>query len=284
MPKDTVFPALRTIKIKGKPLVLDQPLIMGILNLTGDSFFSGSRVQSEAQLLEKAEKMLSEGADILDLGASSTRPGAQAVDQITEQQRIQDAVRILRKAFPDSILSLDTYRADVAEIGLQEGADMINDVSGGQLDNNMHAVVAKWDVPYVLMHMRGTPETMQNLTEYADPVKDIVFWFSQQIHSLHAKGIADIIVDPGIGFAKTAAQNFELLRRLESFHTLDCPLLIGISRKSFLHRTLNTSPEEALNATTFMHFPALLKGAKILRVHDVQEVKQCRTLIQHFLK
>jgi dihydropteroate synthase len=148
----------------------------------------------------------------------------------------------------------------------------------------MHAVVAKWDVPYVLMHMRGTPETMQNLTEYADPVKDIVFWFSQQIHSLHAKGIADIIVDPGIGFAKTAAQNFELLRRLESFHTLDCPLLIGISRKSFLHRTLNTSPEEALNATTFMHFPALLKGAKILRVHDVQEVKQCRTLIQHFLK
>jgi dihydropteroate synthase len=257
---------------------------MGILNLTGDSFFSGSRVQSEAQLLEKAEKMLSEGADILDLGASSTRPGAQAVDQITEQQRIQDAVRILRKAFPDSILSLDTYRADVAEIGLQEGADMINDVSGGQLDNNMHAVVAKWDVPYVLMHMRGTPETMQNLTEYADPVKDIVFWFSQQIHSLHAKGIADIIVDPGIGFAKTAAQNFELLRRLESFHTLDCPLLIGISRKSFLHRTLNTSPEEALNATTFMHFPALLKGAKILRVHDVQEVKQCRTLIQHFLK
>lgn len=284
MPKDTVFPALRTIKIKGKALVLDQPLIMGILNLTGDSFFSGSRVQSEAQLLEKAEKMLSEGADILDLGASSTRPGAQAVDQITEQQRIQDAVRILRKAFPDSILSLDTYRADVAEIGLQEGADMINDVSGGQLDNNMHAVVAKWDVPYVLMHMRGTPETMQNLTEYADPVKDIVFWFSQQIHSLHAKGIADIIVDPGIGFAKTAAQNFELLRRLESFHTLDCPLLIGISRKSFLHRTLNTSPEEALNATTFMHFPALLKGAKILRVHDVQEVKQCRTLIQHFLK
>jgi dihydropteroate synthase len=284
VPKDTVFPALRTIKIKGKPLVLDQPLIMGILNLTGDSFFSGSRVQSEAQLLEKAEKMLSEGADILDLGASSTRPGAQAVDQITEQQRIQDAVRILRKAFPDSILSLDTYRADVAEIGLQEGADMINDVSGGQLDNNMHAVVAKWDVPYVLMHMRGTPETMQNLTEYADPVKDIVFWFSQQIHSLHAKGIADIIVDPGIGFAKTAAQNFELLRRLESFHTLDCPLLIGISRKSFLHRTLNTSPEEALNATTFMHFPALLKGAKILRVHDVQEVKQCRTLIQHFLK
>ena len=284
MPKDTVFPALRTIKIKGKALVLDQPLIMGILNLTGDSFFSGSRVQSEAQLLEKAEKMLSEGADILDLGASSTRPGAQAVDQITEQQRIQDAVRILRKAFPDSILSLDTYRADVAEIGLQEGADMINDVRGGQLDNNMHAVVAKWDVPYVLMHMRGTPETMQNLTEYADPVKDIVFWFSQQIHSLHAKGIADIIVDPGIGFAKTAAQNFELLRRLESFHTLDCPLLIGISRKSFLHRTLNTSPEEALNATTFMHFPALLKGAKILRVHDVQEVKQCRTLIQHFLK
>jgi dihydropteroate synthase len=273
VPKDTVFPALRTIKIKGKALVLDQPLIMGILNLTGDSFFSGSRVQSEAQLLEKAEKMLSEGADILDLGASSTRPGAQAVDQITEQQRIQDAVRILRKAFPDSILSLDTYRADVAEIGLQEGADMINDVSGGQLD-----------VPYVLMHMRGTPETMQNLREYADPVKDIVFWFSQQIHSLHAKGIADIIVDPGIGFAKTAAQNFELLRRLESFHTLDCPLLIGISRKSFLHRTLNTSPEEALNATTFMHFPALLKGAKILRVHDVQEVKQCRTLIQHFLK
>lgn len=265
-------------------MVLDQPLIMGILNLTGDSFFSGSRVQSEAQLLEKAGKMLEEGADILDLGASSTRPGAQAVDMESEKVRIRNAVHLLRKAYPTSILSVDTYRAAVAEIGLEEGADMINDVSGGQLDKSMHPLIARWNVPYILMHMRGTPETMQGLTEYQNPVNDIVYWFSEQIHRLRAMGISDVIVDPGIGFAKTADQNFELLKKLERLHQLDCPLLLGISRKSFLYRTLNITPEEALNATTFMHFPALLKGAQIIRVHDVPEVHQCRTLIRQYLQ
>lgn len=247
---------------------------MGILNVTPDSFYDGGRFTNEEGFLNQAEKMITEGADIIDIGAYSSRPGAKDIPVKEELERMIKAVRAIQKNFPEIALSIDTFRAEVAKAAVDEGASMINDISGGQ-DENMFEVAALLKVPYVLMHMRGTPQTMTQLTQYANLLKDIVDYFHVRVAKLHRLGVKDIIIDPGFGFAKTIEQNFELLAKLHYFKILEKPLLAGLSRKSFLWKTLKTNPEGALNGTISANTIALLQGASILRVHDVKEAVDC---------
>lgn len=260
----------KTLNIRGTLLDLSTPVVMGIMNITPDSFYSGSRVASSDQIVEKAGQMISEGAGILDIGGYSTRPGAHEVSAQEEGDRIESAVEPLAKYFPDLIISVDTFRAEVAERGVGKGAHIINDVAGGTLDDAMFEAVARMRVPYVLMHMRGTPQTMNQLTAYERLVPDILRDLRQKVAVLQSKGVADLIIDPGFGFAKNIAQNFELMRELEQFKLLGYPLLVGISRKTTIYKTLQISPEEALNGTTVLNTLALERGASILRVHDVK--------------
>ncbi len=259
-----------SVNCRGQLVEFDRPRVMGILNLTPDSFFSGSRVAGEKELLRRAEKMLDDGADFLDLGGYSSRPGAEHIDEETERKRVIPAIETLQKNFPGVKISVDTFRLAVAVAALEAGACMVNDISGGNMDSRMFETVARYQVPYVLMHMQGTPQTMQENPRYDDPVTEINKFFASKIKELRALGLNDIILDPGFGFGKTLEHNYQILSRFEQFTWHGLPVLAGISRKSMLFRLLEGKPDEMLNATTAAHMIALTKGASVLRVHDVK--------------
>lgn len=260
----------KTLKVRGKLIDLSVPKVMGILNITPDSFYSGSRVATVESALDRVEKMVLEGASFVDIGGYSTRPGAEDISVEEEIERIQSIIEPVNKNFSDVIISIDTFRSRVARTAITYGAHIINDVSGGLLDTDMYETVADLGVPYILMHMRGTPQTMNQMTQYDRLVPEILSELKEKIDVLKALGATDILVDPGLGFAKTIPQNFEVLRYLSEFHLLGYPLLVGISRKATVYRTLHTTAEEALNGTTVLNTLALQSGASILRVHDVK--------------
>lgn len=269
-----------TINCKGQLIDLSLPKVMGILNITPNSFFDGGRYSNEGEIIAKVEKMLAEGATFIDLGAYSSKPSAEFVSEEEELNRIVPVVQLLVKHFPDILLSIDTFRSKVASACIENGAAIINDIAAGNLDEKMMEVIAQYQVPYIMMHMRGTPQTMQSLTEYDDMVKEMMFYFSEKIAQARSLRINDLIVDPGFGFAKTIEQNFEVMQKLELFHNLELPLLVGISRKSMIHKSLGISADEALNGTTFLNAVALTKGTQILRVHDVKEAVECVKLFE----
>jgi len=269
------------INIKGRLLDLRHPRIMGIINVTEDSFYPGSRYTADEEILAIAGRMLEEGADMLDIGGCSTRPGALEIPEETEKKRVCRASELILGRYPESTVSVDTYRASVAaEAVLNSGAAIINDISGGEMDKEMFPLVIRLNVPYIMMHMQGTPQTMQSDPHYDDVVSDILFWFGQRIRQLQQAGMKDIILDPGFGFGKTAGHNFEMLRRMNEFHIAGLPLLAGLSRKSMIWRTLKITPDDALNGTSALNMTALLKGVSILRVHDVKEAKEVVTLFE----
>lgn len=278
MTQSKVFSSNKTLNVKGRLFDLTLPKVMGILNVTPDSFFDGGRFTNEGSIITQVEKMVNEGADIIDIGAYSSRPGAIDIPAEEEMKRMIMAVSVVHKKFPEIILSADTFRAEVAKAAINEGAAMINDISGGK-DENMFETAALLKVPYVLMHMRGTPQTMTQLTQYENLLKEIVDYFHIKIAKLQRLGVKDIIIDPGFGFAKTTKQNFELLAQLSYFKILEKPILAGLSRKSFLWKTLGTNPEGALNGTISANTIAVLQGASILRVHDVKEAVDCIRLV-----
>jgi dihydropteroate synthase len=252
---------------------------MGILNVTPDSFYEGSRHTTTDKVVAQAEKMLAEGADILDIGGYSSRPGATDISVDEEKARVIPAIEAIRKAFPGTFISIDTFRAEVAEAAVQAGASIINDISGGSLDDKMFVTAATLKVPYILMHMRGTPQTMKQLTSYDNLIVELVTYFEQKVAQLRAAGVVDIIIDPGFGFAKTTEQNFTLLRNLNEFSLFELPVLVGLSRKSMTYKTLGVEATEALPGTIALNTLALLQGASILRVHDVKEAVQTIKLV-----
>ncbi|MDR3189271.1 MAG: dihydropteroate synthase [Prevotellaceae bacterium] len=269
------------LRCGAQELSLTTPVVMGILNVTPDSFFSGSRTTTADAIAARACQMLSDGAAIIDVGAYSTRPGASAVPPAEELRRLCLALEVVRGKFPRALISVDTFRAEVVrEVVAQFGAVIVNDISGGQLDAKMFETAAELSLPYVLMHMRGTPQTMQQHTRYDNLMEEVSRYLSEKVSMLHAAGVADVILDPGFGFAKTTAQNFELLARLEEFKIFELPLLVGLSRKSMVCRTLNVAPADALNGTTALNMLALAKGADILRVHDVKEAAEAVKLAE----
>ncbi len=251
------------------------PQVMGILNITPDSFYDGGKFKTDQSFLNQTEKMLSEGASFIDIGAASSNPKADVVSEAEELNRITKVVELVLKNFPHAILSIDTFRSEVARECISRGAAIINDISAGHLDNKMLKTVAELNVPYIMMHMRGNPQTMQSYTNYGDIIKEIIFYFSERISLARGYGINDIIIDPGFGFSKTTVQNFEVLNHLEQFAMLNLPILAGFSRKSMIYKTLKSTAEEALNGTSVLNIVALQKGANILRVHDVKEAVEC---------
>ena len=267
--------SMHSINCKGKLLTFSRPLVMGILNITPDSFFDGGKNNSLKQAVFQTQKMLDEGADIIDIGAYSSRPNADFVSEETETERLIPIIEMLCKEFPDVVISVDTFRAGVADKAIDAGAAIINDISGGNLDENMFQTVARKQVPYILMHMRGTPKNMQQLTDYDDLVGDMMYYFSEKLEQAYEAGIKDVIIDPGFGFSKTLEQNYELLSKLHLFQHLDAPILVGVSRKSMIYNLLSTSPKEALNGTSVLNTISLINGANILRVHDVKEATEC---------
>ena len=269
------------MNLKGRLFTPTQPLVMGILNITPDSFYSGSRINDENSLLQKAEDMLQQGADILDLGGQSTRPGSELISAEDELKRIIPAIISVSKKFPEAIISVDTYYASVAREAVSSGASIVNDISAGTIDPDIIPAVAALGVPYICMHMPGTPQNMQSLNFYADLTTDVISFLADKINSCREAGIKDIIADPGFGFGKNIEQNFEMIQQLEKFQVLRVPILVGLSRKSTIYKTLAVTPEEALNGTTVLHTVALLKKAAILRVHDVREAVQAVKLISH---
>lgn len=264
--------ATKSIQCKGQLLELSRPVVMGILNATPDSFFDGGRYTDENRLLHQAEKMLLEGASILDIGGASSRPGAATVTEAEELGRVLPAIEIVLKNFPDALLSVDTWRASVARSAVEAGACIVNDISAGELDPEMFETVAQLQVPYILMHMQGTPDTMQQAPHYEEVVTEVLDFFIRKTAVLRSLGVKDIVLDPGFGFGKTLEHNFSLLKNLHVFHhVMDLPLLAGLSRKSMICKTLGVKPADALNGTTALHMVALQQGASILRVHDVRE-------------
>ncbi len=269
------------INIAGNLLDLSTPKVMGIINVTPDSFYRGSRLTSDDEIISTAVRMVEDGAAILDVGGYSSRPDADDVPPETERERVLGAIRLIRQELPQAVISIDTFRAGIAAEAVEKlGAHIINDISGGEMDKDMFDVVCRLNVPYIMMHMQGTPATMQKNPRYEDVVADILKWFSRKIEYLHSKGVRDIILDPGFGFGKTIRQNFEMLKRLGDFAVAGLPLLIGISRKSMIWKTLGLTPDEALNGTSVLNGIALLNGADILRVHDVREAVEAVRLIQ----
>jgi dihydropteroate synthase len=263
-----------TINVNGRLLMLDKPKVMGILNLSEDSFYSSVSAPTREKVFSRVEKILSEGTDIIDVGACSTRPGSTGVTLEEEMQALRMALPIIRELSPEAVVSVDTYRADVAAMCVEEyGVSMINDISAGEMDKRMFDTIARLRVPYIMMHMQGTPDTMQVNPHYTDVVDEVVTYLARRSNELHDRGVADVIVDPGFGFGKTLEHNYQLMSRLEEFHLLEMPLLVGISRKSMIYSLLNITPEDSLNGTTVLNTIALMKGAHILRVHDV---KACR--------
>jgi len=267
-----------TINCKGHLIDLNSPKIMGILNITPDSFYDGGMYKDEKSILKQVEKMLTEGATFIDIGAYSSRPGATNISEDEELQRITPIVTLLIKNFPNVLLSIDTFRSKIADECLKIGAALINDISAGKLDANILATVATHRAPYIGMHMKGTPKTMQQKTKYKDLIPEILHYFSERIATERALGILDVIIDPGFGFAKTTQQNYEILQNLNLFKTLNVPILAGLSRKSMIYKTLDTNATNALNGTTALHMIALNNGANILRVHDVKEANECLKL------
>ncbi|MFD2726677.1 dihydropteroate synthase [Hyunsoonleella rubra] len=269
-----------TINCKGQLIDFSIPKVMGVLNITPDSFYDGGKYKDETSILNQVEHMLAEGATFIDVGAYSSRPNAEYVSEDEELSRILPIVELILKRFPEALISIDTFRSTVAKKCIETGATLINDISAGQLDENMMPTIAELQVPYIMMHMRGTPQTMQSLTDYEDLTKEVLFYFSERIRVARDLGIVDVIIDPGFGFAKTLEQNFELLNQLELFKMIEKPLLAGVSRKSMIYKTLETSAQEALNGTSVLNTIALQKGASILRVHDVKEAVECVKLVE----
>lgn len=272
-----------TINCKGQLIDLSIPKVMGILNVTPDSFYDGGKFTSEKDILNKVEKMLLDGATFIDIGGQSTKPNANIITIDEELKRVVPVVDLVLKNFPETLLSIDTFNSKVAKVCIENGAALINDVSAGNLDPEMFETIAKLQVPYIMMHMRGTPETMQKLTDYINLIKDILFYFSEKVAKARSLGINDLIIDPGFGFAKTIEQNFELMSKLELFLMLELPILVGISRKSMIYKTLEIDVEKALNGTSVLNTIALTKGANILRVHDVKEAMECIKLCELLL-
>ena len=272
--EDTYFHSNNLIRVKDKLLDLSTPKVMGIVNCTPDSFYSSSRKNTEMEILKQVEKHLNEGADLIDLGGYSSRPGAKEVSEKEEIARVLPMIQLIKSHF-ETILSLDTFRAEVARQGLENGVDIINDISAWEIDNELLDVVAKYQCPYILMHMKGVPSNMQSNTSYTNIYNEIIHFLSEKISILQQKGVNDIIIDPGFGFGKSIDQNFELLRYLSALKILNKPILAGISRKSMIYKKLNITPEESLNGTTVLNTIAINNGASILRVHDVKEAKEC---------
>jgi len=277
--EDTHFRVNRYLRVRDQLLDLTIPKVMGVINVTPDSFHAKSRSTSLTSVLQQADKMLNEGVDIIDIGGYSSRPGAENVDSEEETNRVLPAIRAIRKEYPTILLSLDTFRSDVAHLGLTEGVDLINDISGGKLDTEMYSTIAKHNAGYIAMHMRGTPKNMQDKTNYKHLLNALFLYFSEVIRNAEDCGCNDILIDPGFGFSKTLEQNYELLNHLDEFQALGKPVVVGLSRKSMIYKKLNSTPEEALNGTTVLNTIALIKGASILRVHDVKEAKQVISLL-----
>jgi dihydropteroate synthase len=270
------------INCRGILVDVSEPKVMGILNVTPNSFYDGGKFHQQDAALRQAEKMLSDGADFVDIGACSTKPNAEFVSEADEIARLKPVLEAIAKEFPKALISVDTFRAAVAEMAVKEGAAIVNDVSSGNLDVNMLPTIAKLQVPYIMMHSRGDAATMQNLTQYDDLIKEILFYFSQKVAFARSLGIHDLIIDPGFGFAKTMSQNYHLLKNLSLFQMLELPILVGISRKSMIYKHLDISANEALNGTTVLNTLALSKGANILRVHDVKEAVETIQLYSIF--
>lgn len=270
---------MASINCKGKLIDLATPRVMGILNVTPDSFYDGGKFANESEVLLQVEKMLNEGADFIDVGAYSSRPDAVDISVEEELSRLINTVELILKNYPDALISVDTFRAKVAKAAIEAGAAMVNDISGGLLDAEMLPTVAQLQVPYIMMHMKGTPQTMKNLAQYDNLMKEVIYHLSERLSAARALRINDVIIDPGFGFAKDIAQNFELLNKSEQLQMLDVPVLIGISRKSMIYKTLEVSPQEALNGTSILNTIALQKGASILRVHDVKEAVEAVKLL-----
>ena len=269
-----------TINCKGELVDLTRPKVMGILNLTPDSFFDGGKYKDETSILQQVEYMLDHGATFIDMGAYSSRPGAEHVPEDEELLRMLPVIDLILTKFPDTLISVDTFRSKVAAESIEHGAALINDISAGNLDTAMFDTVADYQVPYIMMHMKGTPQSMQKQATYSDVIKDLRSYFSEKIQETTSKKINDIIIDPGFGFAKTTEQNYTLLNHLDLFQTFGLPILIGLSRKSMIYKVLESSPQEALNGTTALHTIALLKGANITRAHDVKEAMECVKLVE----
>jgi dihydropteroate synthase len=277
--QNTAFSTNKTLNINGRLINLNTPKVMGILNITPDSFYDGGRFMSETNVLKQAEKMLTEGAALLDIGGYSSRPGAAEVTIQEEIERTLWAVRLVVKHFPEASISIDTFRSPVARIAVAEGAGMVNDISGGELDSEMFNTIGELQVPYILMHMKGNPQNMTKLTHYDNLLKELIDYFHRKIFGLTQTGVKDILIDPGFGFAKTREQNFELLGQLKNLQIIGRPIMVGLSRKSMVWKTLDVKPEDALNGTTALHTIALSGGASLLRVHDV---KACVEVIKLF--
>ena len=270
----------KSVNFKVNKINLDEPIIMGILNVSPDSFFDGRNDLTEANIVRKVNSMEYDGAKIIDVGGYSTRPGAEKVPEEEELKRVLPIVQLIRSNFKDLEISVDTFRSSVAEKCTEAGATIINDVSGGTLDQNMFSCIADLKVPYILMHMQGNPQTMQDNPTYNNVVEEVKHYFEEKVNQLNKLGVNDIILDPGFGFGKTVEHNYELLNNLDAFKTFGLPILAGLSRKSMINKVLNTTPEEALNGTTTLNTIALTKGANILRVHDVREANECVKLIE----
>ncbi len=272
---------MKALNCKGRLLPLDQPVVMGILNITPDSFYAGSQKQTEAEIAARAEAILQEGGTIIDIGGYSSRPDAAEVSEEEEMARLETALRVLNLEFPDAVLSVDTFRSAIARRCVEEfGVAIVNDISGGELDKDMFHTIADLRVPYVMMHMRGTPQTMQQHTQYEHLTADILQWFAAKLETLYQMGANDVIIDPGFGFSKTLEQNYELMRHLSDFRIFGLPLLVGISRKSMIYKLLGGTPAESLNGTSVLNTYALLNGADILRVHDVREAVEAIRLVE----
>lgn len=272
-----------TINCKGELMDLSTPRIMGILNITPNSFYDGGKYKTDLDFLNQTEKMLADGADIIDVGAYSSKPSAEFVSEADEIKRLVRVVALLVDKFPTIKLSIDTFRAKVAKEAIEAGGAIVNDIAAGQLDEHMMEMVGQLQVPYIMMHMRGNPQTMQTLTTYEDLVVEMRYYFSERLAQARAVKINDVILDPGFGFAKTREQNYELMAKLEHFHCFDLPLLVGVSRKSMIYKLLDCTPEEALNGTSVLNTIALQKGAQILRVHDVKEANEVRKILNQLM-
>ena len=273
-----------TINVGGKLMDLSEPQVMGILNVTPDSFYSASRKNTDQEIAGRVQTILAEGGSMIDIGAYSSRPGADDVSAEEEMNRLRGGLKILRDIAPDAVVSVDTFRADVAKMCVEEyGVQIINDISGGELDEHMFSTVAELGVPYILMHMKGDPQTMQNGPHYDDLLSEMLRYFGSKVQQLHELGVKDIILDPGFGFAKTLEHNYELMNRVQDLQVLELPMLVGVSRKSMIYRLLGTSPEKALNGTSVLNTLALLKGASILRVHDVKEAVEVVQIVKKML-
>lgn len=268
------------INVNGSLLDLSTPCVMGILNVTPDSFYAGSRMQTEADIAARIEQIVKEGAGIIDIGAYSSRPNADPVSAREEMERLRAGLEVIRRVCPEAVVSVDTFRADVARMSVEEyGVAIINDISAGEMDAEMFPTVARLNVPYIMMHMQGTPQNMQQCPHYDNLFKEVFQYFARKVQQLRDLGVKDIILDPGFGFGKTLEHNYELLAHLEDFHVFELPLLVGISRKSMIYRLLDITPQEALNGTTVLNTLCLLKGAHILRVHDVREAVEAVKMV-----